>query len=144
MSNETEIRSLLDARARRIHDKDAEGALRFYAEDVINFDLAPPLAYRGQEAINPAELQKWFETWDGPIGVAFDQLEIRVAGNLALAFGFLHLAGRRTDGSDTDVWARITLGLERRSNGWTIVHEHQSFPMRMDGSEKAASDLKPK
>ena len=143
MSNEAEVRSLLDARARRIQDKDAEGALRFYGEDVVNFDLAPPLAYRGTEATNPTALQEWFDSWEGPIGVAFDQLEIRAAGNLAFAFGFLHLTGRRTDGSDTDIWARITVGLERRSDGWEIVHEHQSFPMKMDGSGKSASDLRP-
>ena len=69
MSDEAEIRNLLEARARCIHDKDAEGALRFYADDIVNFDLAPPLAYRGADALNPAGLREWFDTWDGPIGM---------------------------------------------------------------------------
>jgi hypothetical protein len=64
--------------------------------------------------------------WDGPIGVALDQLTIRTVADLAYAYGFLHLTGRRTDGSDTDVWARITVCLERRMTKWMIVHEHQS------------------
>jgi ketosteroid isomerase-like protein len=143
MSNEAEIRSLLEARARQIHEKNAEGALSFYGEDVVNFDLAPPLAYRGSEATNPAELQGWFSTWDGPIGVTFDQLEIRVANDLAFAYGLMHLVGKRTDGSDTDAWARMTVGLERRAGEWKIIHEHQSFPTLMDGSEKSATELKP-
>ena len=142
MSNEA-IRTLLEERARLIADKNAEGALRFYADDVVNFDLAPPLAYRGRDATDPGELQRWLDTWEGPIGTAFDQLDIRVAGDLALAFGFLHMTGRRTDGSVTDVWARVTVGLERRSGEWRIVHEHQSFPTRMDGSGKSATELKP-
>jgi ketosteroid isomerase-like protein len=58
MSNEA-IRKLLEERARLIADKNAEGALRFYADDVVNFDLAPPLAYRGTEATDPRELQRW-------------------------------------------------------------------------------------
>lgn len=143
MSDEVEIRNLLEARARCIHDKDAEGALRFYGEDIVNFDLAPPLAYRGANATDPTALEGWFKTWDGPIGLTLDQLEIRVASDLGFAFGFLHLTGRRSDGSDTDVWARITVGLERRAGNWKIVHEHQSFPMMMDDSEKAATDLQP-
>ena len=89
------------------------------------------------------ELQRWFDTWNGPISLTFDQLEIRVANDLGLAFGLLHLAGRRTDGSETDVWARITVGLEHRSGGWTIIHEHQSFPTMMDGTEKSATGLQP-
>jgi ketosteroid isomerase-like protein len=143
MSDEVEIQKLLDERARTLSDKNAEAAVGYYSSDVVNFDLAPPLAYRGREATDPTELQGWFDTWDGPIGLAFDQLEIRIADNLAFAFGFLHMTGRRTDGSDTDVWARITVGLERRSGSWKIVHEHQSFPTRMDGSGKSASDLRP-
>jgi ketosteroid isomerase-like protein len=115
----------------------------FYSDDVVNFDLAPPLAYRGPEATDPAELQGWFDSWDGPIGLAFDQLTIRVDGGLAVAFGLLHMTGLRTDGSETDVWVRFTASLERSSGRWKITHEHQSFPTRMDGSGMSASDLKP-
>lgn len=143
MSDETEIRALLDERARIIGGKDAVAALRYYSDDVVNFDLAPPLAQRGREATEPAELQGWFDTWSGPIGLAFAQLEVRAAGNLAFAFGFLHMTGDRTDGTYTDIWARFTAGFERRSGEWKIVHEHQSFPTMMDGTGKSASDLHP-
>ena len=143
MSDEVEIRAALEARARCVRDKDAEGASRFYADDIVNFDLAPPLAYRGARATDPTELRNWFATWDGPVGVTLDQLDIRSANGLGLAFGYLHLAGRRTDGSMTDVWARITVGLERRAGVWKIIHEHQSFPTMMDGTERSATDLRP-
>ena len=143
VSDETAIRTQLDERARALYNKDAEAAVRHYAGDIVNFDLAPPLAQRGHEATDPAVLQGWFDSWDGPIGIVFEQVDIRAAGDLAFAFGFLHLTGNRTDGSQTDVWARFTLCLERRGDEWKIVHEHQSFPTKMDGSEKSASDLKP-
>lgn len=143
MSDETSIKQRLEERAQVMGNKDAKGAVQFYSLDVVNFDLAPPLAHRGHEATDPASLQGWFDTWEGPIGFEFDQLDVRVYGELGLAFGFLHMTGKRTDGSDTDVWARFTVGLERRSGQWMIVHEHQSFPTMMDGSGKSASHLRP-
>jgi ketosteroid isomerase-like protein len=143
MSDDAAIRELLDQRARAIQDKDAVQVLCWYAPNIVNFDLAPPLAQRGREATDPSVLQSWFDTWDGPIGIAFDPHEVRAAGDLAFTFGFLHLTGKRTDGSHTDAWARFTIGLERSAGAWRIVHEHQSFPTLMDGSEKSASDLKP-
>ena len=38
---------------------------------------------------------------------------------------------------------RSTVCLKKDETEWEIVHEHTSFPMRMDGSEKAATTLKP-
>ena len=143
MNDEATIRSKLKERALAIHAKDAAAALRFYAEDIVNFDLAPPLAQRSTEATDPAFLRQWFDTWDGPVGIALDQVEVRANSGLGFAFGFLHLTGKRADGSETDAWARFTVCLERRGDEWLIVHEHQSFPTRMDGSERSATDLKP-
>jgi ketosteroid isomerase-like protein len=143
MSDEAAIRALLNERAHSTHDKDADQVLRWYSPDIVNFDLAPPLAQRGREATDPAVLQSWFDTWDGLIGITFEPAAVRTTGDLAFTFGFLHLTGKRTDGSHTDVWARFTICLERHAGAWRIVHEHQSFPTRMDGSEKSVSDLKP-
>lgn len=142
-SDEIAIRNRLSERTRAIGKKDAKATLVYYTDDVVNFDLAPPLAQRGREATDPVELQRWFDTWDGPIGLKLDQLDVRATGDIAFAFGFLHMTGTRADSSYTDVWARITVCLQRRSGEWMIVHEHQSFPTKMDGSGQSASDLRP-
>lgn len=141
--NEAAIRSLLEERAQATREKDAELVVRWFAEDIVNFDLAPPLAQRGQEVTNPEAARQWFATWDGPIGIELTDLSIRFERNIAFCHGFVHMAGKRTDGQRTDVWARSTVCLEQRSGQWKIVHEHTSFPMLMDGSEKAATELKP-
>jgi ketosteroid isomerase-like protein len=65
MSDEIAIRERLEERARVIGNKDAKAAAGYYADEVVNFDLAPPLAHRGREATDPAALQGWFDTWDG-------------------------------------------------------------------------------
>lgn len=143
MSEEAEIRALIEERANAIRNKNAIAAVVFYSDDVVNFDLAPPLAFRGDEATDPHELQVWFDSWVGPIGLSFDRLIVRCAGDVAFAHGLLHMTGLRTDSTETDVWARMTLCLERRTGSWKIVHEHQSFPTLMDGSGLSASGLKP-
>jgi ketosteroid isomerase-like protein len=53
------------------------------------------------------------------------------------------MSGTRTDGGETDVWVRQTLCLRRIGDAWKIAHEHTSVPFYMDGSNKAALDLKP-
>jgi ketosteroid isomerase-like protein len=42
-----------------------------------------------------------------------------------------------------DLWFRSTLGLRKSDGVWRIVHEHTSTPFYMDGSFRAAVDLKP-
>lgn len=143
MDDEAAIRALLDRRAEANRIKDADAAVRLYAENAVNFDLAPPLAQRGKEVKDPSGLREWFATWKGPIDVELKDVEVSVESDIAFAHGFLHMQGDRTDGSHTDVWARSTVCLRRDGAEWEIVHEHTSFPMRMDGSEKAATTLKP-
>ena len=133
--DEAEIRSLLEQRARAIRDKDAEAAVRSYAEDAVNFDLAPPLAQRGKGATDPEQQRQWFATWQGPIGLRLSDTTVRVEGNTAFAFGFVHMTGKRTDGSHTDVWARSTVCLEKRGTGWKIVHRPHLVP-DADGRER--------
>jgi ketosteroid isomerase-like protein len=38
---------------------------RFFTEDVVTFDLAPPLKHTG---FDHKMLEGWFQTWDGRIG----------------------------------------------------------------------------
>jgi PhnB protein len=143
MRDEEAIRAVLEARRSAVAAKDAPASVRDYAEDVVLFDLQPPLAQPSGAATDPAGAAAWFATWDGPIGVELRELVIRAEGNLAFACGFLHMAGQRADGSPESFWSRTTIGLEKRDGAWRIVHEHNSFPMLMDGSRMAATDLSP-
>ena len=143
MSAEAEIRAVLDARRTAVAAKDAEASVKNYARDVVLFDLAPPLAQPSSQAVDSAQAQQWFATWEGPIAVKLRDVVVRAAGDLPFAFGLLHMSGRRTDGSDDDFWSRTTICLERQGGEWRIVHEHNSFPMLMDGSRRAATELRP-
>lgn len=143
MSIEAEIKAVVDARVAAVAAKNAEASVEHYAPDVVLFDLAPPLAQPPSQAVDPALARQWFATWDGPIAVEVRDLVVRANGALAFACGLLHMSGKRTDGSDGDFWSRTTICLERQGGAWRILHEHNSFPMRMDGSRRAATELHP-
>ena len=51
-----------------------------------------------------------------------------------------HKVVSETNGS---LRASATLGFRKIDDEWTITHEHSSVPFYMDGSFKAAIDLKP-
>jgi ketosteroid isomerase-like protein len=137
------IRSLLDARAAAIRAKDVRRALAVYTPDLVNFDLPPPLRFVGPEALDPKGLGGWFETWIGPIGVEYRDVDIFADGDIGFAHALLHLGGKRTSGEVTDIWVRQTFGFRRVNGAWKIAHEHTSVPFHMDGSYRAAVDLKP-
>ena len=138
-----EIREVIAEREAAIRDRDARRVVQVHTADTVIFDLAPPLRLKGSDALDPEALEDWFATWAGPIGLEHRDLDVTVAGDLAFAHGLLHLTGSRTSGEQTDVLVRQTFCLRRVNGAWRIVHEHASVPFYMDGSYRAAVDLKP-
>jgi PhnB protein len=53
------------------------------------------------------------------------------------------MSGTKTDGEKVDMWLRETFCFRRLGGQWKITHQHESVPFYMDGSYKAAVDLKP-
>jgi ketosteroid isomerase-like protein len=142
-SDEEKIRGVLKARQDAITRGDAKAALAPLADDVVIYDLPPPLLYEGDEATSVEALEGWFDTWDGPVRVNVDNPTIMVSGDLAVAHGLLRMRGTKKKEGPLDQWSRSTVVLAKRDGDWCIVHEHNSFPLTMDGSGKAATDLKP-
>jgi ketosteroid isomerase-like protein len=130
--------AILDRNA-ALHDKNVAAVMASGAPGFVGYDLAPPLKSKGGKA----GLQAWFATWDGPIVHELKDLKITAGDQVAFAHGLMHMTGRKTDGEAVDLWFRQTFGLKRFRGDWRIVHEHGSVPFYMDGSFKAAVDLKP-
>jgi ketosteroid isomerase-like protein len=127
---------------RRRARKDADKILSHYVTNLMLVDLADPLKYRGADTYKKS-LNEWFSTFVGPIGYEFGDLEITAGSDVAFVHGITHMSGKRTNGENTDVWVRATVGLRKIDGKWLISHEHISVPFYMDGSDKAALDLKP-
>ena len=82
-------------------------------------------------------------TWQGPIGYEIRDLTVSAGGDIAFSHSLNHLTGTKTTGEKADVWFRQTFGFRKVAGQWKIVHEHESVPFYMDGSDRAAIDLKP-
>lgn len=109
----------------------------------ILFDLPPPLQSTGNPAEGIAGLNAWFETWEGGVTVTLDSPTVMVEGNLAVVFGLSRMQGVKKEGGALDAWNRRTIVLRRHDGQWKIIHEHSSYPMAMDGSGRAMTELKP-
>jgi ketosteroid isomerase-like protein len=104
--------------------------------------LRAALQYAGREALRKS-LAEWFPTFQGPIGYEVRDLSITAGDDVAFCRSLNRISGTRTDGEETDVWVRTTIGCRKVDGRWLIVHEHASVPLYMDGSDRAATDLKP-
>jgi PhnB protein len=139
-SSEAQVRSIIESWAQAIRAKDVAGVAAHQAQDLVQFDLAPPLQTFGK---SPTPVQDWFATWRGQIGFVITELHISAGEDVAFCHALIHLTGSRIDGSQSDVWFRETLGLRKADGVWKIAHGHESVPMYMDGSSRAAVNLKP-
>lgn len=141
-TDEALIRQLVDGWTRAVRARDVDAVVAHYAADVLSFDLAPPLQYRGAEAIRKS-LAAWFLTFRGPVGYEVRDLTVTAGGDVAFGHSLNHISGARTTGEDTDVWVRATVCFRRIGGTWRITHEHVSVPFEMEPPFKASLDLEP-
>jgi uncharacterized protein (TIGR02246 family) len=141
-SGEAAVREVIADWAAAVRAKDVDRVVAHYAADVVSFDLAPPLKYAGREALRKS-LSEWFRTFQGPVGYDVHDLSITGSHDVAFCRSLNRITGARTKGEKTDVWVRTTIGCRRAGDTWLIAHEHASVPFYMDGSDRAAIDLKP-
>ena len=81
------IRKLLERRAAAIRAKDVAATLAPCTTDVVNYDLAPPLKYVGAEALDPAGLRGWFDSWKGRTGYDLHDFSVTAGEDLRTATG---------------------------------------------------------
>ena len=140
---QTEIKALIAERVEAIRAKDSARAMATLSDDVVAFELAPPLRLGPEHARDEAGLQAWFDSWRGGIDVEVARLTVAAAGDVAFAHSLNRIRGTKSDGREVDFWLRSTLGFRKAEAGWKIAHGHSSVPFHMDGGFRAALDLEP-
>jgi len=141
--SEAAIRALIAERVDAIRCKDVARALATLADDVVAFELAPPLRLPPEAARDQAGLRAWFDTWEGPIEIDHRDLVVECGGDIALAHSLNRMRGTKAGGAPVDFWMRSTLGFRKVDGAWKISHGHTSVPFAMDGSYRALLDLEP-
>lgn len=138
-AHKDEIETLLERLGKAHADRDASAFDDLYAPDAVIYDLAPPLGRRG---IQPDSIAAWFATWDGPIQVDTRDVDLIIEEGLAFMSSLTRMRGIQ-GGKEQDLWFRSTMCFRRAEGRWRIVCDHASVPFYMDGSQRAAVDLKP-
>ena len=132
------LEALFQPLVRVYADRDADAVVEAYAPDAVIFDLSPPLGRRGMTRETVAA---WLAGWDGPIQIDARDVNLAVDRDLAFVSALSRMRGRQ-GGEDQDMWYRTTMCLRKTGGRWRIVHDHSSVPFYMDGSYRAAVDLK--
>jgi uncharacterized protein (TIGR02246 family) len=130
MSDESEIRALIERWAKAVHVGDLEGVLADHAEDIVMFDVPPPEGgVRGIDAYR----ETWppFFKWQ-KLGAVFEivSLEVTAGDDVAFAHALLRCGKDEELKRDPENRLRLTVGLRKERGRWIVAHEHHSFPYR--------------
>jgi ketosteroid isomerase-like protein len=77
---------------------------------------------------------RWFDEYEGPIGLETRDLNIAVSGDVAFAH-MLHLDEGNVHfwkAGLEEAWIRSTVCCQRSTHGWLITHEHISWPFEFN------------
>jgi uncharacterized protein (TIGR02246 family) len=131
MSDEKEIRSLVERWAKAVHAGDMDGVLLDHAEDIVMFDVPPPEeGVRGIEAYR----QSWPPFFEFQRrGAVFDivSLQITAGKEVAFAHALLRCGTEAELKAEPQNRLRLTLGLRKERGRWIVSHEHHSFPLQI-------------
>ena len=128
MSDEAEIRALIERWAEAVHTGDMDGVLAGHADDIVMFDVPPPEGgVRGIQAYR----ETWppFFEWQRQ-GAAFEivSLKVTAGADVAFAHALLRCGTAEELQRDPDNRLRLTIGFRKEGGRWVVAHEHHSFP----------------
>jgi uncharacterized protein (TIGR02246 family) len=140
-NDEAEIKRVLESGIQAIRDKNIEGVMSLYAQDVVSFDIVPPLRYVGADAFRKA-WEAVFSSFQGPIGYEMHDPSITVGDGVAFSYSLNRISGTMNNGQKTDLWLRWTAGWRKTNGKWLIVHHQNSVPVDLE-TGRAVLDGKP-
>src|SRR5215470_9173389 len=136
-----EIHSWLDRWTKAFTKQDVDAIMALYADDVVAYDVVPPLQYVGKDAYRK-DYESFLSQYEGNLHVEVRDLHVGTTGDFGYATGLELIGGTLKNGQKSDVWLRFT-SLFRKVNGkWLDFHDHVSVPAEME-SGKAMLELKP-
>ncbi|MGV0743778.1 YybH family protein [Mycolicibacterium sp. XJ870] len=134
MTVQAEVRKLLDSRVEACRAKDIDRLMSLYSADIVYFDCVPPLqGFHGSEAVRRNFL-RWFDEYEGPIGLETRDLNVSTDGDVAFA-SMLNLDKGNVHferAGIVEAWLRSTVCCRRSDDGWQITHEHVSWPFEFN------------
>jgi uncharacterized protein (TIGR02246 family) len=127
MTDEQQIRSLIERWAAAAHEGDMATVLADHDPDILMFDVPPPeQGVRGIDAYR--------ETWPGffawqASGAVFEieSLDVTAGPDVAFASALLRCGTPEQLERLPEQRLRLTIGLRKADGRWAVTHEHHSF-----------------
>lgn len=118
----------LDRYAAAVGDKDVEGFLSIYGEDVHIFDVWDTWSLQGKAAWRDV-VADWFSSPEKLV-VTIDEARSTAGADLVVGHAFIRYAAVSPDGRELrSVGNRLTQVLQKTASSWTVSHEHSSVPI---------------
>jgi ketosteroid isomerase-like protein len=140
-AGEAAIRQQVGKIVEGIQAKDLAALERIYAEDVVSFDVEPPLQHVGVAA----KMKNWAKAFTFFQDVTYEVRDLTVTVGDDVGFGhcFGRLSGTLMNGTATSgMWVRATFCFQRVDGNWLVVHDQASVPFDIL-TGKGVSDLEP-
>lgn len=140
-AGEAAIRQHIDKVVEGIRAKDLGALERLYAQDVVSFDVEPPLQHVGVAA----KMKNWAKVFTFFKDVTYEvrDLTLTTGDEVAFGHGFGRLSGTLRDGTATNgMWVRATFCFQKIHGTWLIAHDQVSVPLDIQ-SGKGMTDLVP-
>ncbi|MFC9435649.1 YybH family protein [Nocardia sp. NPDC057030] len=140
-AEEAQLRRTIDTVIDGLHDQDLDAVRQAYTDDVVSFDIEPPLQHVGIAAklANWANVFRVFET------VTYDvrDLTFTIGDEVAFGHAFARLRGTLNNGASSNgMWVRVTYGMRKIDGDWRIAHDQVSVPFDIT-TGKGVADLEP-
>jgi ketosteroid isomerase-like protein len=133
-SEQSWVGVLLNRRAEACREKNIDRLMSLYSPHIVYFDVVPPLqGFVGLDAVRRNFL-RWFDEYEGKIGLETRDQRIAVEGDIAFAH-MLHIdMGNKhfAKAGLTEAWVRSTVCCRRMNGEWLITHEHISWPFEFN------------
>ena len=140
-NDEAEIKRVIASGVEAVRDKNIEGIMSLYAQEVVSFDIVPPLRYIGADAFRKV-WEEVFSSFQGPISYETYDLNITVGDDVAFTHSLNRIGGTMHTGLKTDLWLRWTACFRKINGKWLIVHHQNSVPVDLE-TGRAVLGLKP-
>ena len=123
--SEKEIQKLSENWAAAVEKKDVDAILAAYSDDVVVFDVPPPLQVKGLDACRK-HWEDWLKNFKGAIKCEFKDTQITAGEDVAFLTTLTRIEEK--DAPESGSWVRVTVGYRKTNGKWLATHEHASIP----------------
>lgn len=127
-TNEAQVRELIERWAKAVREKDYDTILASHSQDIVMYDVPEPFQSIGIDAYK----KSWDLFFSGTQLGVFDIQELHIFADENIAFGFatMKCMNKSSEGLYEPLDFRLTIGLKKIKDQWTILHEHHSIPSK--------------